>query len=251
MTIEGVGLFGPLEPVDDQVRQGCGDYLVANLEEIAGGHDVQQGAGGIDASEGQGDDKNRVHGLADDSGADRARPELAAIGKELQPRHSVRVGEFAGPEGDEAGRKDARDEAEDGGEGLLIAPAGGGRERDNDGADNIQQRGAEEAQPDGAARGGVAVDLGEDVSEDVGYGEKKHGAADRKGADETDLLRDQVGDEQDDHERSGEGVEVFVTACSRAHGFVLDGLALQWFQYQYAVCERGTVNFFDTEGLYC
>ena len=55
--------------------------------------------------------------------------------------------------------------------------------------------------------------------------------------------RDQVRDEQDDHERRGEGVEVFVTACGRAHGFVLDGLALQWIQYQYAVCAEATVKF--------
>ena len=57
-------------------------------------------------------------------------------------------------------------------------PAGGGRQRDDDGSDNIEQRCAEEAQPDGAAGGGVAVDLGEDVSEDVGDG-KAAGAADR------------------------------------------------------------------------
>ena len=38
--------------------------------------------------------------------------------------------------------------------------------------DRIEQRRAEESQPDGAAARSVAVDLGEDVSEDVRDGEK-------------------------------------------------------------------------------
>ena len=202
MTIEGIGVLGPLEPVDDQIRQWRGDHLVADLEGIAGGDDVQKDADWVDSAEGQGDNENRVHGLADDGGADRARPELAAVGDELQSRHGVGVGELAGPEGDEAGSEDARDEAEDRGEGLLVLPARGRRQRNDDGSDDVEQRRAEEAQPDGAARGGVAVDLGEDVAEDVGDGKQQHGAADCERADrpsadgertdETDLLRDQI-----------------------------------------------------------
>ena len=34
MTIEGIGVFGPLEPMDDQVGQRGGDDLVADLEGI-------------------------------------------------------------------------------------------------------------------------------------------------------------------------------------------------------------------------
>jgi hypothetical protein len=260
MTIEGIGVLGPLEPMDDQVGQRRGDHLVADLEGIAGGHDVQESADWVDAAEGERDDENRVHGLADDSGANRARPEHAAIGDQLHARHCVGVGEFAGPEGDEAGCKDARDETEDSGEGLLVLPAGGGRQLDDDRSHKVQQRRTEEAQPDGAARGSVAVDLGEDVSEDVGDGKQQHGAAHCEGANgptahrerskEAHLLRDQIRHEQDDDERSGESVEIFIPADSRSDSVVLDGLALHRLLYQYAVCAP-RLQIFDTEELYC
>jgi hypothetical protein len=222
MTVEGVGLFGTLEPVDDEVGEGGGEDLVAYLEGVAGDDDVEQGADGIDSAEGENDDEDGIDGLAYDGGADGAGPELATVGDELEAGHGVGVGELAGPEGDEAGGEDAGDEAEDSGEGLLVAPSRGGGECDDDGSDEVEERRAEEAKPDGSARGGEAVDLGEDVSEDIGDGKEEDGAADGEGAEgpvtdaegseEADLLRDEVGDKQDDDEGGGEGVEVFEAA---------------------------------------
>ena len=41
----------------------------------------------------------------------------------------------------------------------------------------------------------------------------------RNRADETDLLCDEIGDEQNDDERGGECVEILVAASGQAHGF--------------------------------
>src|SRR5215467_9175826 len=69
MAIEGIGVFGPLEPIDDQVGQWRCDHLITDFKAVAGRHRVQENSGGIDAAEGEGDDKNGVYGLADDSGS--------------------------------------------------------------------------------------------------------------------------------------------------------------------------------------
>ena len=66
--------------------------------------------------------------------------------------------------------------AEDRDERCLVVELGVGRERDDQRGDRVQQRCPEEAEPDGAAGGGVAVDLGEDVAEDVGDWEEHHRA---------------------------------------------------------------------------
>ena len=49
-------------------------------------------------------------------------------------------------------------------------------ERDDERADGVHESGAAEPEPDGAARGSVAVDLSEDVSEDVGDWEEDEAA---------------------------------------------------------------------------
>ena len=98
-----------------------------------------------------------------------------------------------------------------------------GGERDDERADAVHERGAEEAEPDGAARGGVAVDLGEDVSEDVGDGEEDDGAGGGEWADADDFLRDEVGDEQDDDEGRDEDVEVAEAAMHRGQGYSEEG----------------------------
>ena len=207
----------------------------------------------INAAEGEGDDGNRIHRLADDSRANRARPEHATIRDELHARPGVGVGKFAGPEGDETCCKNAWDETEDSGEGLLVLPARGGRQLYYDGSHDVEQGCAEEAKPDGAARGGVAVDFGEDVSKDIGNGKEQYGAVHCEGANgptahrerskEAHLLRDQIRHKQDDDERSGESVEILVTAGSRPDCIVLDGLALHRVLYQYACVPHASADF--------
>jgi hypothetical protein len=257
VTIERVGLFGPFEPVDHQIRERSSDYLVPDFEKIAGGDDVQKDAGGVDAAEGQGDDESRIHGLTDYGGTNGPSPELAAISQEFEPSQRVGVRELTSPEGDETSSKDARYKAEDCGEGLLILPAGSRWQRDNDRSDNVEKCRAEEAQPDGAARGSVPVDLGEYVCKDIGDGKQQHRAANREGADrpsadekgakETDLLRDQIRDKQNDHERSGEGVEIFVTASGQPHGAVLDRGERHEFTTSMP-CARGVVDPLTVNG---
>ena len=251
MTIKRVGALSAFQPVYDKIRDRSGDYLVTDLQGVAGEDDVDEGAGRIYSAECQCDDENCVDRLADDGGTDGAGPEHAAIGEEFEARHGVGVGELAGPEGDETGGKDAWDEAEDCREGLLVAPSGCGRQRDNDGSDEVEERSAEEPQPDGAARGSKAVDLGEYVSEDVGDGKEQDRAAngegadrpsaDAEGTDETDLLRDEIGDEQDHDERGCEGVEIFVAASGRGHR----ARRVRWAQYQYAA-SVARMEDFDT-----
>src|SRR5580704_15806750 len=87
VAVERVCVLGPLEPVNDQICQWCGDHFVTDLESIAGGNDVEKSANGVDSAEGQGNDENSIHGLADDGGTDRARPKHTAVGDELQSRH--------------------------------------------------------------------------------------------------------------------------------------------------------------------
>src|SRR3984957_11483326 len=174
MPVVGVGVLGPLEPVDDEIGDGGGDDLVSNLESVAGGDDVEESSNGVDSAEGEDDDEERIYGLADDGGADGTGPELASVRDELETCHGVGVGELSGPEGDETGGENSRDEAEDRGECLLVFPAGSGGQRDDDSAHDIKQRGAKEAEPDGAAGGREAIDLSEDVAEDIGDGKEKN-----------------------------------------------------------------------------
>ena len=160
--IEGVGVLGAFEEVDDEIGEGSGNDLVDDFEEIACDDDFGECRDGIGSEEGEGDDERGVDGLADDGGADGAGPEPAAAREELHSGHGIGVGELTGPEGDE--------------------------------------------------RGGVAVDLGEDVSEDVGDREEKERAGDGDGADADDLLRDKIGNEKDDDEGRDEDVQVLELA---------------------------------------
>ena len=150
MTIKRVGMLGTLEPVYYKIRDWRGDYLITNLQGIAGKDDVDEGSDWIDSAEGESDDQNGVDRLADDRGTDSASPELAPAGEELEPRHGVGVCELPSPEGDKAGSEDARDKTEDGGKGLLIFPSRCRGQGDDGSSDEIKERGAEEAQPDSA-----------------------------------------------------------------------------------------------------
>ena len=204
----GVGVFGALEEVDDEIGERRGEDLVGDLEAVAGDDEPHECGCGIVAGEGKDDDDGRVDGLADDGGAYGASPKPAAACEDFEAGHGVGVGELAGPEGDEAGEEQARKDAEDGDEGLLIVETGIGGKCNDERANTPHERGAAEAEPDGAARSGIAVDLGEDVSEDIGDGEEKQGAGERDRADADDLLGDEVGDEQDDDKGGDEDVEV-------------------------------------------
>jgi len=123
VAIKCVGMLGAFEPVYYKIRDWRGDYLIADLQGIAGKDDVDEDPDWIDSPEGKSDDQNGVDRLADDGGTDGASPELASVGEELEPRHGVGVCELPCPEGDKAGGEDAWDKTEDCGKGLLIFPS--------------------------------------------------------------------------------------------------------------------------------
>src|SRR6185437_12983102 len=238
--VVGIGVLGALEEVYDEIGERRGENLVGDLEAVAGEDELRKCAGGVIAGKGEDDDDGGVYGLAGDGGADGAGPEPAATREQLESGHGVGVGEFAGPEGDEACGEQARKESEDGDEGLLVVEVGIGRQCDDECGDSVHESGAAEAEPDGAARGGVAVDLGKDVSEDVGDGEEDESAGDgeddivasepgmsgdgpwpdvAEGAEANDLLGDEVGNEQDDDKGRNEDVEVAEPAGHRGQGY--------------------------------
>ena len=62
--------------------------------------------------------------LPDHGGADRARPQVASAGEQLHLGHHKGIGEFAAPEGDQAGCDHARHEVEDHRESILVVPSG-------------------------------------------------------------------------------------------------------------------------------
>ena len=224
VAVEGVSMLGAFQPVDDQVSNRRGDDLVSDLETVAGEDDIDEGMCGDGSGEGKCDDEGRIDGLADDSGAYGASPEFVPVGEEFEAGHGVRVGELPRPEGDEASGEDTRDEAEDNGECSLIGPAGSGRKRYDNDSHHVEQGCAEEAQPDGTARGRKSVDLSEDVPKDIGDGKEKDRTAHRERADNADLLRDEIGDEQNYDEGCGEGVEIFVAPGDTRHGSDCDYL---------------------------
>jgi hypothetical protein len=206
--VVGVDGFGAFELGDDEVGEGRGQGLVDDFGEVGGEDHDAHGAGGGVSGEGDGDDDGGVDGLAGDGGADGAGPEPAATGEDFHFGEGKGVGEFAGPVRDEGRDGEAGDEAEDGGEGLLVGPSGGGGEGDGDGAHDGEQGHGEEADPDGAAGGGITVDLSEDVAADVGDGKEQLRAADFEWADLADLLADEIGDEENDDESDGEEIEI-------------------------------------------
>ena len=125
------------------------------------------------AEEGQGIEDQRVHGLAGDGGADRAHPQEAALGAHLHLGQDERVRELAAEVGDERGEHDARSAAEDGLEGGLVRPAGGGGKASTAALMKEAKMQRPEAGPHDLARARVAVDLGEDVAEHVADGEEQ------------------------------------------------------------------------------
>jgi hypothetical protein len=134
VAVKRIRVFDPLKPVDDQIGHGRSENLVADLQGITGCDDVQKDVDRIDSAECQGDDQNRVHGLTDDGGTDRACPEKTAVGNQLQPRHGVGIGKLARPESDETGGENAWNEAEDRREGLLVSPARSLRQSNDNGS---------------------------------------------------------------------------------------------------------------------
>ena len=84
----------------------------------------------------------------------------------------------------------------DGGERLLIRPAWRGWKRHNDVSSDGKKTRREKADPNRPTRRRVTIDLGKNIAKDVGDGKKKLRSADPERAKGTDLLSDQIGDQE-------------------------------------------------------
>ena len=232
MGVEGVHMLGPLEPADDEVGHRRRQHFVGDLQQIACQDNRHQFVGRECPGEGDDDDQRRVHSLTDDGRPHCPGPEHAAFGDELQLRHGVRVGKLACPEGDETGNEDAWQKAEDRDERRLIMPLRIGGQGNDQGRDGIEQRCAEESQPDGSPRGGIAIDLGKDIAKDVRDGEEHHRAAGGERSDADDLLGKQVGYQKDYDEGGCQRVEV----AKAMHGMRVSQVVGD-FRFSFAIAQ--------------
>ena len=65
MTIKSIGVLGALEPVYDKIRDRGSNDLIAYLQRVASNDYVDEGADGINPTERQNNDEDRVNRLAD------------------------------------------------------------------------------------------------------------------------------------------------------------------------------------------
>ena len=209
VNVEGIHAFPAFQPGDSGIGERRCQRFVDHLDQVRREHEPDQGGPGDCAGKGDEHDKKGIEGLADDGGSDGAGPQPSTLGEDLEPGEGEGVGKLAHPVGDQAGGDEARYQPEDCFEGLLVMPSGVGGEGDGHGPGGAEQGGGEEADPDGAPRRLVAIDLGKDVAEDIGNGEEQFGAADGEGPQAADLLGDQVRYQQDNNEDEHQRIEIF------------------------------------------
>jgi hypothetical protein len=140
-------------------------------------------------------------------GADGARPQMLAAGQDLHAGQYKGIGHFAGPERRDGGKKDARHLAKDLCQRRLAGPIRRRRKFDDDKGHRSGKDGCAKTDPDNTAGAGKAINLGQDVAEDVGQREEQDaGAKGHRAKDGNRQLRrlaraDQVRADQDDSER--------------------------------------------------
>ena len=151
MGIEGVHAFPPFQPRHARIGERRGQRLVHYFDQVRRKHQPDQCVPGDRAGKGDEHDQKGIEPLADDGGSEGARPQPAAAGKDLELGEGKGVGKLAGPIGDEAGGHEARHQAEDRLESLLVMPSGVGGEGDYHGPGGAEQGRGEKADPDGAS----------------------------------------------------------------------------------------------------
>src|ERR1700729_1301623 len=85
VAIEGVGVLSPLEPVNNEVRQGGSENLVPYFKGVAGRDHVSQRGNGYGPPERKRNDDGGIDCLSDDGRADGAGPQHASVSEKLEP----------------------------------------------------------------------------------------------------------------------------------------------------------------------
>src|SRR5579863_2694300 len=206
-AVKNVNALGMLEGPHHQVGSRGRNHFNQYFDQIRRENHPAKHAHRVRPEECNEDDHGCVHSLACNRGTDGAGPKPFAARENLETGQCVTVGELASPVSDEAGNGEARNHAEDTGKGGLVVPSGSGRQGNSELAHGGKQCHGEEAEPYGATRGAVTVNLSKYVTADVGQREKKLGGADLKRPELANLGADKIGNEQDYDKANGQCVQ--------------------------------------------
>ena len=164
----------------------------------------------------------RVDQLAAQRRTYGTRPQPASLGPDLHLREHVAVGERAAPESEDRGGDDARRVTEYRLDGGLVRPPARCRQCHHDRRHERGEDQRTEAGPHHAPVAGVAVDLGEDVAEQIGDREEQHARHECDGAEQWHVhgrkfrRPDQVRAQQDADVRRHDQVVVLERAWTRS-----------------------------------
>ena len=143
-----------------------------------------------------------------------AHPQAPALAPDLHLGHDHGLDEVADEEGGHRGEDDPPVGAEHPLIGVLPGPARRDRQMDHGPFHQRHEGERDEAGPDRAPRAGVAVDLGQHVIDQVGDREEQDSRPERPRADPRErderalLGADHVRQQEDDHERDEDEVEI-------------------------------------------
>ena len=197
MLVVGIDAFGLLQFRADDGRDGGHDGFDEDLEEPVDGHHGEERRGAPEAEERERVEDQAVDALPDDGRTDEAGPGVASAHAHLHLGEDVRVEEVADAEGHDGTERNPPTATEAGLERRLELRAEGfvraSRQRqDHPGHDRGEEQRAE-ARPDDAAGQGVAIDLGEDVAEDVGQREEEVSGAELRRSQQGQVQHDDLG----------------------------------------------------------
>lgn len=176
-ALVGDALLGAAHGCDRRIGDRQQHDLHEGLPQEPNNDVVDKRAGGIDADHARGDgaEQQRVREFADDGGADQARPEAVGAEAVFHLLQHPRVEQLAHHVAGERGRDDARQQAQDCGEGVLHVVEVRRGQPDGDVERHHGKHGDEKAGEHGAACGFEPVDFGDDVPDDIGDGEEEEG----------------------------------------------------------------------------
>ena len=200
-------------PVGERGRQ----RFVARLHQPVRQYHYSQSAPWHRMREGDEYEQAGVQRLSYKRGAYGARPQPAAFGGDLHLCQHKRVGELACEIADEGGCQQPGREAEYRFVGSLALPEPRRRQQPAEPYGEDGEQVAQEAEPDDLSGGTVAVNLGEDVAEDVADGENDDGGGEVPSSDGYYLYGDDVGDDETGDKYACYGYEsggVFVVHCN-------------------------------------
>ena len=220
MSVVPVLVLLALQPADDRIGHRREENLDGDLERPVERDDLQHRPSLPGPEKGNRIEQSAVDELADRGRADRTGPEMTPLSPNLHLRHDVAVHEVAAPVGDDRRGNDPPRAPEDkfqsrlelSIEGFVRIP----RHVDHEESHDRREDHRAEASPDDFTRARVAIDLGQDVAEDVGDREEEVPGAKRQPEEDAGLARpDQIRAEQHRHEARHDEVVVAIAAGIR------------------------------------